>query len=261
MVLTSSRVQRRFQNGTTWQTALGESPVAPYAFMLEPLSVPLSLPSFRSPILPFLPAIVPCTSKETVVEGTEAGNASEGQGIKSVTVPSPISLSPLTPCPWRDASPSLPVRSLHIYLLCNIYRDLVFNNCHSNISFLNPFRSAAVAILNIYQHCLCVCWLGCNLCVIKDLQESVWDLCRLGEIAGEGKREQVLEPAVWNLKLELALLGKAPQVLSLSALSHGYSVRMAWLVRRRPSVWVLPPFMGWQEVKHVEVSADLQFLF
>lgn len=59
-----------------------------------------------------------------------------------------------------------------IYLLCNIYWDVVFNNCHSNISFLNPFRSAAVAILNIYKHSSCIRWLGCNFLVIKDLQDT-----------------------------------------------------------------------------------------
>lgn len=67
-----------------------------------------------------------------------------------------------------------------IYLYCNIYWDLVFNNCHSNISFLNPFRSAAIAILNIYQHCSCIHWLGCNFFVIKDLQDIGQDLGRIG---------------------------------------------------------------------------------
>lgn len=43
-----------------------------------------------------------------------------------------------------------------IYLLGNVYWDLVFNNCHSNISFLNPLRSVAVEALNIYQCGLCV---------------------------------------------------------------------------------------------------------
>lgn len=153
------------------------------------------------------------------------------------------------------------VRSLHIYLLCNVYRDLVFNNCHSNISFLNPFRSAAVAILNIYQHCLCVCWLGCNLRVIKDLQDSVWDLCRLGEITGEGRGDLVLEPAVWNLRLELAFLGKVPQALSFTALPHRYSVRMACVVRCRQRVWILPPFGGWQAAEQKKATADSQFTF
>jgi hypothetical protein len=87
------------------------------------------------------------------------------------------SLSPLTPCPRADVSLVLSATAwlsgvCIIYLLCNVYWDLVFNNCHSNISFLNPFRSAAVAVLNIYQHCSRAHWLGCNFLVIKDLQDT-----------------------------------------------------------------------------------------
>lgn len=74
---------------------------------------------------------------------------------------------PPMPCPQADVSPVLSAAErlsgvCIIYLLSNIYWDLVFNNCHTNISFLNPFRSAAVAILNIYQQCSCVHWLGCK---------------------------------------------------------------------------------------------------
>ena len=74
---------------------------------------------------------------------------------------------PPRPCSRADVSPVLSAAErlsgvCIIYLLGNIYWDLVFNNCHSNISFLNPFRSAAVAILNIYQQCSCVHWLGCK---------------------------------------------------------------------------------------------------
>lgn len=43
-----------------------------------------------------------------------------------------------------------------IYLLGNVDWDLLFNNCRSNISFPNPLRSVAVAVLNIYQSGLCV---------------------------------------------------------------------------------------------------------
>ena len=68
---------------------------------------------------------------------------------------------PPRPCPVLSAAERLSGVCI-IYLLGNIYWDLVFNNCHSNISFLNPFRSAAVAILNIYQQCSCVHWLGCK---------------------------------------------------------------------------------------------------
>ena len=74
---------------------------------------------------------------------------------------------PPRPCSRAHVSPVLSAAArlsgvCIIYLLGNIYWDLVFNNCHSNISFLNPFRSAAVAILNIYQQCSCVHWLGCE---------------------------------------------------------------------------------------------------
>lgn len=108
-----------------------------------------------------------------------------------------LSLSPDTPATGKegplppdamsraDVSPVLSATerlsgACFIYLLCNVYWDLVFNNCHSNISFLNPFRSAAVAILNIYQHYSCIRWLGCNFFVIKDLQDTAPDLGRIG---------------------------------------------------------------------------------
>lgn len=88
--------------------------------------------------------------------------------------------------PIADVSPSLSAvewlsEIYIIYPLCNIYWDLVFNNCHSNISFLNPLRSGAVAILNIYQRSLCVHCSGCNFLVIKDLQDTAQDLERIGE--------------------------------------------------------------------------------
>lgn len=91
-----------------------------------------------------------------------------------------------------------------IYLLCNVYWDLVFNNCHSNISFLNPFRSAAVAILNIYQHYSCIRRLGCNSFVIKDLQDTARDLGRIGSDQsgwreGIWSRKPLLEIRSWSL--------------------------------------------------------------
>lgn len=66
------------------------------------------------------------------------------------------SLSPQSRCFPRLSAAEWLSEPCIIYPLGNICWDLVFNNCHSNISFLNPLRSVAVAILNIYQRSLCV---------------------------------------------------------------------------------------------------------
>lgn len=87
-------------------------------------------------------------------QGTPLGGRELSTAVLFPDIPTTGSEGPLpppTPCPWADASPVLSAAEqlsgvCIIYLLCNIYWDLVFNNCHSNISFLNPFRSAAVAI-------------------------------------------------------------------------------------------------------------------
>lgn len=87
-------------------------------------------------------------------QGTPLGDREVSMAVLFPDIPTTGSeglLPPPTPCPRADASPVLSAAEqlsgvCIIYLLCNIYWDLVFNNCHSNISFLNPFRSAAVAI-------------------------------------------------------------------------------------------------------------------
>lgn len=106
--------------------------------------------------------------------------------------PSPDALSPSRCLSCLISNRALPGVCI-IYLLCNVYWDVVFNNCHSNISFLNPFRSAVVAILNIYQHRSCICWLGCNFLVIKDLQDTAGALWRIASDPGGGERDLVLE--------------------------------------------------------------------
>lgn len=86
-------------------------------------------------------ALLPPTFSTT----TTLGFLGRPQGSASSCLPPP----PLSAAEWLSGT-------CIIYLLGNIYWDLVFNNCHSNISFLNPLRSVAVAILNIYQRSLCV---------------------------------------------------------------------------------------------------------
>lgn len=83
---------------------------------------------------------------------TTLGFLGRAQGLASPAFPATAAVFP----PTRPLSAAERLSgTCIIYLLSNIYWDLVFNNCHSNISFLNPLRSVAVAILNIYQHHLC----------------------------------------------------------------------------------------------------------
>lgn len=101
--------------------------------------------------------------------------------------------------------------------------DLVFNNCHSNISFLNPFRSATVAILNIYQHCSCVRWWGCNFLVIKDLQDTVRlykGLIWLNREEGEIWSQKLFLNPNWGLS--------SPGKMGTQSWTHSFSSFPVW---------------------------------